>query len=869
MGDIYRRCLATFTAILLALTGLSLPTSRNTVSAADTSLTISIPTIEIELRQLVEDHYMITVPFSLPDNNGLDVVQCGASWYTDQLTVLGARNTGSGLMPMFSYSKEKDFIWISGMGQDYTENELCSVTFQINENVQAGDFLPIQGEEYDLNGNPAVFAKSDMVTYPVTLVSGGIRIVDSVIPAVDVAIGDVAIEQATLEENDYIVEVPVTATANNGFYGMRFGVSWDASLVSPEAPSGNVPTGLSLIPSFSASDGTGWLQLYADSTYTGSNLCTLRFRLPENAKPGNVFEITAESMSSAGTNAMVINSNGEEGTLNLKSGRIMVKSTQPVSSYAYGKVSMPTIDVTPEELAENNYQVKYPIYISKNSAFTQLEFGASWDTADLQAVETICDDAKNLGMNVTFDTEKDAAWFPFAYQGNGAAYTNTPLCTVTFTVRPDAVAGDMFTITAQKEGYQGAEASIINTKGEAGSLSLVSGGIRVVTEAEKNSEIGAKVGDVEVTMEQLENNDYEVNVPLTITKNSGFFSLSFGVSWDTAQIEPQDAESFDRGVLGLQSTFYAEQDMVWLSFISIDPYSDYIYAGDKLGDLTLLVSEDVQPGDVIPIMIATSAKNGSVASALNAQDVPTIPLLQAGSIRIAGEPITTTPTEILATGTTETTETTTSFVEDTEPSGTGSTETDTTETTASPEGSATETTSTTTVTTVSTTTATTVSTTIVTTTTRNREGYLSNETLTILTGKTATLTFQPGVLSSNVLTWISRDPNVASLTISSDKKSVQIRGISEGITTIMLLCGEKTYYCEVSVNEMKTGAGSGDVDFDGVTDMADLVMMNQYILGAITEFSAEALSNADINKDGFVDCKDALQLMQILTADET
>ncbi len=387
MDDIYRRGLAVFTAVLLALTGLSLPTSQNTASAADTTLTISIPTMEIEMRQLVEDHYMVTVPFSLPDNDGLDVVQCGASWYTDQLTALGARNTGSGLMPMFSYSPEKDFIWISGIGQDYREKELCSVTFQVNENVQVGDFLPIQGETYDANGNPAIFAKSDMVTYPVTLVSGGIRIVDNVVPAVDITIGDVSIEQATLAENDYIVEVPITATANNGFYGMRFGVSWDASLISPEAPSGNVPTGLSLVPSFSKSTGTGWLQLYADTTYTGSNLCTLRFRLPENAKPGNVFTITAESVSSGGTNAMVINSNGEEGTLNLKSGRIMVKSTQPVSSYAYGKVSMPTIEVTPEELAANNYQVQYPIYISKNSAFTRLEFGASWDAADLQATE--------------------------------------------------------------------------------------------------------------------------------------------------------------------------------------------------------------------------------------------------------------------------------------------------------------------------------------------------------------------------------------------------------------------------------------------------------------------------------------------------
>ncbi len=463
---------------------------------------------------------------------------------------------------------------------------------------------------------------------------------------------------------------------------------------------------------------------------------------------------------------------------------------------------------------------------------------------------------------MTYDAKKSAAWFPFVYQGNGAAYTSTPLCTMTFTVRSDAAAGDEFAVAAQESGYQGAEATIINTKGEEGALTLASGSIRVVTEAEKNSEIGAKIGDIEVTMEQLEKNYYEVTLPLTITKNSGFFSLSFGVSWDTAQIEPLDASAFKAGTLGLQSTFYPEKDMVWLTFISVDPYTDYIYDGNMLGSLKLLVSEDVQPGDVIPIMIETTAKNGSAASALNAQDVPTIPLLQAGSIRIAGEPVVTTPTEA---ATTETTETTTDFVEDTATSETVSTASSTT---VSAEDSTTETTATTS-TTVSTTTATTVSTTTTTTTTRNREGYLSNETLTILTGKTATLTFHPGVLSSNVLAWISRDPNIASLTIDSDKKTVQIQGIAEGVTTIMLLCGEKTYYCEVSVKGMKTGAGSGDVDFDGVTDMADLVLMSQYVMGSVTEFSTEALSNADINKDGFIDCKDVLLLMQTLTVDET
>ncbi len=55
----------------------------------------------------------------------------------------------------------------------------------------------------------------------------------------------------------------------------------------------------------------------------------------------------------------------------------------------------------------------------------------------------------------------------------------------------------------------------------------------------------------------------------------------------------------------------------------------------------------------------------------------------------------------------------------------------------------------------------------------------------------------------------------------------------------------------------------GDVNFDGVVDIRDAVMVKQYILG-IQELTEEEFARADVNLDGVIDIKDLVFIIKIL-----
>lgn len=859
MKQIPQRCTAILTAVLLVITALitfAFFPNRESVSAETAASSLQIGSVQVDMEQLEKNHYLVTVPVSFPENPGFEILQCGVSWDSQHMTVLGARCTNDETAPLFSYSPDNNFMWATYLGK-CSDTNLYSVTFQLSEDVQVGDFLPIEGVYEDCNHNPAQYAIASMEHIPLDYISGGISIVDYIIPEVSLEIGEEGVAKASmqdLEENDYVVEVPIRASSNNGFCGMQFGVTWDSAQLTAEAPSGNTPEGLSLLPSFDNSTGSGWIQVFADNTYTGNDICTLRFHIPEDAKPASTYEIKLTATGTGGEEANVTNSVDQPGTLTLCTGTICITSTQPVSSYANGIVSLPKIEITPEELEANNYLIHVPICISKNSAFTQLEFGISWNTNDLNLMDCICDDEKNLGMITSYYGTGGGIWIPFLYRGKNGAYVGTSLCTISFRVRPDAMPGDVFELTATETDGEGSSAMIANIKGESGKIRLSSGSVSIVSSERQEAIASVKVGDVAVTMDQLEYNDFQVTVPLTLTKNEGIASVAFGISWDANQAQPMDAAVYNQEDLGLQSNFYAEQDMVWLNYISIDPNENYVYYDPQLGTLILELSEAVQPGDVISLAAVNTAKSGTAASAVDAEGNSTIPILESGSIRIIDDTVTSTET----TETTLPPETTTTAAESTISSASVSSNESTTQTESASAQSTVLTTTTTTTTTAA---AVTTQTTEKQTAAQNTGNHLEQDSLSVAVGKTVSLTFFAEDGNGSDCVWLSNNPSIASVTIGDTREKITVSGKSPGTTEVMVLYQGQIYSCKVTVTSADS---SGDINLDNTMDLSDLVLLNKCIAGSLGELSTEALKNADINQDGYIDCKDALLLLRQL-----
>lgn len=875
MKRVWQRCTAILVSLLVALTTVVfsetgvMELSSAAMETIDTTnpKDIQISTVEVELDQLIKDHYLVTVPITMPKNTGFEILQFGVVWDA-RMAALGARSTGNIPTPIFTFSKDKQMLWMVFMGNNCKATDICSVTFQLDTDVQAGDFLTIDGTYQDYNQNKAWYSDKRMIKTSLNLISGGISIVDDVVPEVTLEIGDVKAQMKELEENDYVVEVPVRATANNGFCDMLFGVTWDTSQLISEPPSGSTPQGISLIPSFDNATGVGWIHVIADSTYTGSEICTLRFRVPENTSPGDSYQIKG-CLTSQDTNASVSNRKGDEGILNIaQDGMIHVTSTQPVNNFALGKISLPQIEVTPEELEASDYLIKVPICISQNSAFTQLGFGVSWDTNDLNIVDCTCDDEKSLGMLETYYEGNNGLWLPFVYHGTNGAYVGTALCTLTFRVRQDVMPGDKITLTADDSNEDGETAVIVSTKGETGSLDIVSGVIQVVSEQDKSAIAAVKVGDVEVSMDDLWLYDYHVTIPLKLTKNEGFSSIAFGVSWDSNQALPMEAKSYDTELLGLRENFYAEQDMAWLNFICVDPYEDYVYSGTMLGTLILELSEDVQPGDVIPVYAVNTAKSGSSASAVTANGGSTIPLLESGSIRITGDDTTTTD----ASSTTMPSEKTTTI---SSASAAASTEKESTQSIQTSLSTAPTSTTNTQMTTFTTETTKTTSMSVMSsmsstttailssTATQPAPPCLEQTNLRIRVGQTVSLRFLLGEEGGEDCVWLSDNPDVATVSVGKATVNVTISGVAAGITNVMVLYQGEIYSCEVTVTPA-AASGIGDINLDNNMDMTDLVLLNKCIVHSLGGLPADALANADLNGDGYVDCKDALLLMQEL-----
>ena len=74
---------------------------------ADNSGDIIIGNISIELDQLIKNHYMVTVPVTMPNNPGFTVLQFGVKWDVTRMSVQGARSTGNMKLPILTIANDK------------------------------------------------------------------------------------------------------------------------------------------------------------------------------------------------------------------------------------------------------------------------------------------------------------------------------------------------------------------------------------------------------------------------------------------------------------------------------------------------------------------------------------------------------------------------------------------------------------------------------------------------------------------------------------------------------------------------------------------------------------------------------------------
>lgn len=875
MKNIWRKSVAFLTAALLSLTAfvcggvVPMTSSAETLAEAETADEVSsletagepgdiiIGDVEVELDQLIKDHYKVTVPVTMPNNPGFTLLQFGVKWDLSQFSVQGARCTGDFRLPVLTFSGDNRQIWMTFLDEDCKETDIVSLTALLPTTAKVGDTFVLEGAYKDYASSEAMYCGADMVNQEVTIYSGTITIVDDVESQVGLEIGSVKPSMRDLDENDYVVEVPVTATTNTGFGDLVFGFRWDTDKMTAEPPSGDTPEGLSLIPEIDNDTGIGWIHVIADGSYTGEAICTLRFQVPDNSKPGDIYPVTA-CTSDGDQEAKVSSRSGKAGTITMTSGQIFVSSTQAASTFAFGKVMLPEISLSMEDLAQSDHLISVPITITANSSFTLLAFGVQWNTNDLSVVSCTCDDTKNLGLMETYSDDNNAVWLQFLYRGPYDAYSGTALCTLTFRVRSDISLGDKIELTPTTSNEDGESLMIVSTKGTYGSLNMQPGVINLVSQDELTAVATVKIGDVQITPHDLWVKSNLVDIPITLNKNSGISSLSFGLSWGDRGLIPKELNSTDIDTVGVDKDFTSSSEMVWLSFSAVNPKDGYVYRGKKLATLRVRLPEGLQAGDVIDLSSVSISSDGTAAVVEAADNSLSSPALLSGSITIIPdeEETTTTP------GTTTTTETETTVMTTETTVSSSETETTTTEATTTTEMTTTTETVTETTTETETETEATTAATTATVTTAAKANRLNRTELQIRAGQSSWLRFYPVDGTGEDCAWLSSDPGVVQVSAGARPAEVTLTGAASGTAEVTVLYQGQLYTCRVTVLPAEE-ATSCDVNHDEKTDLADLVVLNKMLVGQIPMSEAEQ-QEADLNGDGYLDNKDALLLMQML-----
>lgn len=218
------------------------------------------------------------------------------------------------------------------------------------------------------------------------------------------------------------------------------------------------------------------------------------------------------------------------------------------------------------------------------------------------------------------------------------------------------------------------------------------------------------VGQVVLTLEELQNQNYLVTVPVYISGNTdGWDSIAFGLEWNADELTYSKSAAgasvlgaMGEGIAVNTSGFQVNPQGIggWVTYATT-PTGDgptFVTGDGAVINITFKVTENAQPGDIYNIMGREDSFDGAYKSTItHGNDQSLVGAPAQGYIQIAGEQ--TTTTEATTTTTTEATTTTTTTTT------AAATTTTTTTTTAKPTTTTTTTTSAAATTTTTTTTA--------------------------------------------------------------------------------------------------------------------------------------------------------------------
>lgn len=220
------------------------------------------------------------------------------------------------------------------------------------------------------------------------------------------------------------------------------------------------------------------------------------------------------------------------------------------------------------------------------------------------------------------------------------------------------------------------------------------------------------VGQVVLTLEELQNQNYLVTVPVYISGNTdGWDSIAFGLEWNADELTYSKSAAgasvlgaMGEGIAVNTSGFQANPQGIggWVTYATT-PTGDgptFVTGDGAVINITFKVTENAQPGDIYNIMGREDSFDGAYKSTItHGNDQSLVGAPAQGYIQIAGEQTTTTEATTTTTTTTEATTTTTTTTT------AAATTTTTTTTTAKPTTTTTTTTSAAATTTTTTTTA--------------------------------------------------------------------------------------------------------------------------------------------------------------------
>lgn len=172
------------------------------------------------------------------------------------------------------------------------------------------------------------------------------------------------------------------------------------------------------------------------------------------------------------------------------------------------------------------------------------------------------------------------------------------------------------------------------------------------TTVQESGEIKIEAVSLEVSLEELRANDYQIEIPVRAIVNSGFHQLQFGGVWNPEELTMKRGYGTGNDLLCICNINGQTNNFVWFSFMSLMGYTE-----NDLCCMTFTVSDTAQVGDVYEVQLSYEGSGNNTAGA-SFNNVPLSIELISSIIKIVGPEETTTTTAQTTVTTTTTTEST-------------------------------------------------------------------------------------------------------------------------------------------------------------------------------------------------------------------